>query len=184
LFGFSPRSNDFVITGKDGRGPLRILDIRSGRERFVVGNQSEYAQRFLFSSDGRFFAVGTRQGRVRLCRAESGEGPAGQAIALIDNVLDFGFTAKGKMLIAQDSSKSSLLRIGTNEVWTIGGRVSYSPDGTRAVGISPGSRTGQITVSLWKVCEEKRPEIITEHQFTADFGAIVSPDLKTIVCVS
>jgi WD40 repeat protein len=194
ILGFSP-DRKTLLTAREGafgrrRGPLRLWDIRAGKERFAVAGDWKGIETVLFSPDGKLLAAHELEGDLKVWDAGTGkELAAVPAPTKFTNWVNFRFTPDGRMLAIQDYTRGwpdkDFVRL-----WDVRARrdVGFIEGYFWAMAISPGSRTaatytrkdrGQVDrVMLWGLAGVKPGDKLKETKVSADEVAF-SPDLAT-----
>jgi WD40 repeat protein len=175
------------------RGPTRVWDVATGRQRFAIAESETGFARLAVSPDSRLLAVVT-DWRLRLWEVATGEERPEEWIdGKARDCTDARFSPEGHSLVLQEGPADpgggnslhfwdvEAKRVRVSMEGTLGGP-TFGPDGTRFAVVrtrGPTDRCRVLGVELWDLGEGTKPvTLVKRHRVDAD-RVVVSPTLKT-----
>ncbi len=193
--GFSPNGKTILTAGSHyfGRrpGPLRLWDVRTGKERLKLAKDWRWIETVLFSPDCTMLAAHELEGDLKVWDARTGrELAAVRPATKAGNWVNFRFSPDGRLLAIQDYRRGfpnedytrlwdvrAQKDVGVIEGYV--GTLAFFPDSRTATTFASGNGLEGVRCVRWNTAEGRTGEKLKELEVTADLVAI-SPDLASL----
>jgi WD40 repeat protein/serine/threonine protein kinase len=173
--------------GEPGSGTIRLWDAGTGKEIAVLAYWQDALRPVAFSPDGKRVAVGSEK-FVHLCDAVTGRrlavlGPHTNPVSAL------AYSPDGKRMASTDGSSVIHLWDGKTgkevavlrgHTATVGGEITFSPDGSRLVS---GSQYPESSARLWDAATGRLLFVLAGHKNYIS-AVSFSPDAKRVVTTS
>ncbi|MBA4192724.1 MAG: hypothetical protein C0467_32565 [Planctomycetaceae bacterium] len=186
LVGFSPNGNTLAVVREGGwtsAGPIRLWDVRSGKEKGSVGEGWDQIQMVHFSPDSTMIAVYDTNNGIGVWDIATGnQRDAFKPRTFFGNCVSFWFSPDSKSLIYKHFAENfphdegdqlfNIRDIGAGrdrativgEPWLF----EFSPDGTRIATGTSAARGVKRRVMLWAWAGGQPPVLLRDHSVRAD----------------